>query len=246
MKQLLVIPAAGTGSRLGRSIPKPLVKVGDHHIVDFVTEAWPKADVALVIHPQFDELWRKSVKANYFLFQESPRGMGDAVAQSLSLWSDYEQIIVAWGDTVWLNKKLVDQIQKAYQSLGPRSFLVPAMDTDQAYISLQLNAEGSVEKVLERREGDGEQMQGRCLSDLGVFVFSSQLAFEFQNYLADPRLGIGRATGEKNFLAFMSYLSSQGVRVQAQRLQIDTPIVGINTPEELHVFEQYVKGSFCL
>jgi bifunctional N-acetylglucosamine-1-phosphate-uridyltransferase/glucosamine-1-phosphate-acetyltransferase GlmU-like protein len=242
-KTLLLIPAAGTGSRLGANVPKPLVRAGQQRIVDYVRAAWPDADLALVINPLFDALWRQSVAAHYYLHQEKPLGMGDAILRSIHLWPQYENIVVAWGDTVWLTASLAEHLNQSFENQTPKSFLVPALETRDGYISMILNSRGSVESVLERREGDGDQMQGPCLSDLGVFLFSAHLHKEFSDYMNDARWGVGKQTKEKNFLAFMSYLTAQGHFVEPHRVTIDSPVVGINTPEELDLFENYLKGT---
>jgi len=243
-QNLLVIPAAGSGSRLGSDIPKPLIKVLGRPLIQFTLDSWlqadPHCDVAVVINPHFDKLWRESISVKHTLFQEQPLGMGDAISKSLPLWSQYKNIFVAWGDTVWLERSLTQRILEAYHRLPSPAFLVPATKNDPAYISLSLNSEGKVNRVLERREGDGPEMQGSCLTDLGVFLFSASLETFYRDYMNDSGWGIGRQTQEKNFLAFMSYLTHRQVLVKPLEIEICTPVVGINTALELKRFEDYL------
>jgi len=244
-KNLVVMPAAGSGSRLGSQVPKPLVKVLGQPLIQYAMNAWksadPDCDVAVIINPAFENLWKSSVSAEHYLFQEQALGMGDAISKSLSLWSGYENIFVAWADTVWMESAQTRSILKEYLKNPPPSFLVPATKNDPAYISLCLNSAGQVFKVLERREGDGPEMMGSCLSDLGVFLFSASLEPLYRSYMSDAEWGIGRQTKEKNFLAFMSYLTKNKIPVRPLEVDISTPVVGINTPAELKSFEDYLN-----
>ncbi len=244
-KNLLVIPAAGSGSRLGSEIPKPLVKILGKPMIHYALDSWREADpnceVAVVINPNFEGLWRKSISVQHYLIQERALGMGDAISKSLPLWSQYENIFIAWADTVWLEANLAKEILEVFKKQASPSFLVPATKNDPAYISLRLNSEGNVMQVLERREGDGPEMNGQCLSDLGVFLFSASLQALYRDYMDDTSWGIGSSTKEKNFLAFMSYLTKHKISVRPYEVKISTPVVGINTPAELKTFEDYLN-----
>jgi CTP:molybdopterin cytidylyltransferase MocA len=58
MKRVLIVPAAGRGSRLGGSTPKLMVPVNGRPMVDYILDRYREVvdAVILVIHPDSEQL----------------------------------------------------------------------------------------------------------------------------------------------------------------------------------------------
>ena len=84
MRRLLIIPAAGRGSRLGAGKPKPLVEVNGRPMLDHLADLYrPFVDhIVVVAHPAFSsdiETWGRPFGCVTVVEQVSPTGMLDAV-----------------------------------------------------------------------------------------------------------------------------------------------------------------------
>src|SRR6476620_3801033 len=87
MSRLLIIPAAGTGSRLGADVPKVLVRVGGMTLLERLLMLYrPWVDhVVLVVNPAFESLVLGHVHDGpdaerlSLVHQPQPTGMLDAI-----------------------------------------------------------------------------------------------------------------------------------------------------------------------
>ena len=84
-RRILVIPAAGLGSRLGAALPKLLVPVGGMPMIDRLARLYENAadGIVLIVHPSFAEAVRQHVagwnKPVSLAVQAQPTGMLDAI-----------------------------------------------------------------------------------------------------------------------------------------------------------------------
>src|SRR5262249_17987163 len=103
------------------------------------------------------------------------------------------------------------------------------------YVDYILNDAEKIVRVLQSREGDACRPNG--LSDVGVFALSTGgLTAAWEGFLT--RAGVGRQTGEVNFLPFLPYLSSLcGWYTQSFEVDDVDESRGINTPEDLAFFD---------
>ena len=109
MKQILAIPAAGTGSRLNSDLPKIFTPIWEEKTVfDFIVESLsPTIDqVLLLLSPEGKEYFEKHIAAQApknieVLVQASATGMFDAVNQLVShilSMPDDVHVLLQWGD----------------------------------------------------------------------------------------------------------------------------------------------------
>jgi hypothetical protein len=92
--------------------------------------------------------------------------------------------------------------------------------------------------MLQRREGDVMPAAGE--SDMGLFALTRQ-AYErdLQEYARGVRPG--RGTGERNFVPFLPWLAQRALVVTVPCTD-DREAIGINTPEDLRVVEQWLRS----
>ncbi len=106
----VIIPAAGIGKRLRPhtlTVPKPLIKVGKKTIIDYVINSLKKIeyDEMIFITGYKEELLKQYLKKNYtfkkrFVFQETARGLAEAIYLGLEHIDDNEKVIVLLSDTI--------------------------------------------------------------------------------------------------------------------------------------------------
>ena len=243
---LAVIPAAGAGTRLGRSMPKALVEIdADTRIVDVVLDAVaPHADgVALVVAPNFEENLARPLVLTpacplLLRIQESPTGMCDALRCSEDLWADYDCLAVVWGDQVNVSTHTV---ARAIQLHGGRTsrIVIPTVERISPYVQY-IFGDSNLIDVREAREGHAMDPAGR--SDVGVFIISaSELAPLLDDYEAYQARSV--VTGELNLLPFFPHAARRGWLVEQLDIVNVHEAIGVNTQDELDFAASRIRGA---
>ena len=237
MKICAVVPAAGRGTRLGLDCPKILVPVNGSKTVWSVLRDLlePVVDhIHVVVSPSGQEQFEKAVAAaecpvkTSVSVQPSPIGMGDAIFGAQAHWSQYEVILIVWGDQVNLSPHTIKQV--ATVSRRERTIGLPLTRLVDPYVQYDIENSRLV-RVRSAREGDAMDAEG-C-ADVGLFALSVRdLYSHWQEYL--PRCEIGSATQEVNFVPFLKFLSSD-CRWDLETFFVDdvSEARGINTLDDL-------------
>ena len=230
-----VIPAAGRGTRLGTSQPKILTPLTAHDTVWSILHAKisPLVDhIHLVLSPdgaaQFPGL-PAGVSAG---IQPEPTGMGDAIFRGFDVWSQYDAVLIVWGDQVFVSG---GTLSRAIAALGSSQKCVVLPVTRMAAPYVEYVFDGPrLARVLQTREGDITTSNG--YSDVGTFLLSTQgLKSSWEDYLNTALRGGG--TGEVNFLPFLPFLSAQGWTISPLEVADATEARGINTKDDLAFFQ---------
>ena len=246
MSRLLVIPAAGLGSRLGASVPKVLVRVAGETMLDRLLALYRGAvdRVAVVVNPAFSVQVRDHIAerpdANRIdcVEQPSPTGMLDAIllATPVAATQGASSIWVTWCDQIAVHPKTIARLRDL-TSRKHDGMVMPTVRQDRPYIHLQRDATGRIVRVLHRREGDVMPDVGE--SDMGLFALSSATYSDRLPQYARS-VEIGRATGERNFLPFIPWLARTET-VTTFPAESPMEAVGVNTPEDLALVERYLR-----
>lgn len=244
MHRLLIIPAAGRGSRLGAGKPKPLVEVNGRPMLDHLAELYrPFVDhVVVIAHPSFVpdiQTWGDGRGGVSVAVQEEPTGMLDAILLAGPAVGDWrpDAIWVTWADQVGVLPATVTRLAQLGTQTPPPALTLPTVLRRDPYTHFERDARGRLSRFLQRREGDPMPEQGE--SDMGLFALTREtFDIDLRDYAAAVLPGGG--TGERNFVPFVPWL--------AQRKQVvtfpcthPTEAIGINTPEELRVIEEWLR-----
>jgi bifunctional UDP-N-acetylglucosamine pyrophosphorylase/glucosamine-1-phosphate N-acetyltransferase len=242
MGRLLIIPAAGRGSRLGASTPKLLTPVGGRSMLDrLLTLYSPVVErVALVVHPSARHavLQELSGRASVDLFvQEQPTGMLDAIllARPAIEAARPARVWVTWCDQVTIHPRTIERLAEV-ESSDPLVAL-PTCASTLPYVHLDRDSSGRIVRVLHRREGDAMPDWGE--SDTGLFSVSQHAYLDLlPAFAADP--GTGSTTGERNFLPFIPWAAQRGEIVTFACTE-EAEALGVNTPEDLAAAERILR-----
>ena len=249
MSRLLVIPAAGLGSRLGAAVPKVLAPVAGMTMLDRLLALYREHvdRVVVIVSPSFAMAVRRHVAGLTdadritCVEQATPTGMLDAIllATPIAAHVAPSSVWITWCDQVAVHRKTIERLAARTSSPRQDALVLPTVRQEHPYIHLERDPAGRIVRVLHRREGDVMPETGE--SDMGLFGLSSSAYFErLPAYSADVEIGSG--TGERNFLPFIPWLA--GIDTVAT-FPAETPIeaVGINTPEDLARVEAYLRGT---
>jgi hypothetical protein len=112
--------------------------------------------------------------------------------------------------------------------------IFPTVRRSRPYVHVARDPHGGIAGILHRREGDVLPDVGE--SDIGLFCLSREAYLDLlPEYARNPVTG--RATGERNFLPFLAWLSARA-RVSTLPAHDERESIGINTIEELDLLEQ--------
>jgi bifunctional N-acetylglucosamine-1-phosphate-uridyltransferase/glucosamine-1-phosphate-acetyltransferase GlmU-like protein len=230
-----VIPAAGRGTRLGASGPKILTPLTDRDTIWSILHAKlaPLVDhIHLILSPDGAKNF-PALPANVTAgVQPSPVGMGDAIFRGHEIWSQYDALLVVWGDQLFVSS---DTLSRAIAALvtPSQSAIVPVTRMAAPYVEYVFT-DGKLTQVRQTREGDMTTPNG--FSDVGTFLLGTGgLKTAWDTYLAQAPRGAG--TGEINFLPFLPFLSANGWAIIPVEVADTTEARGINTKEDLAFFQ---------
>lgn len=244
MERLLIIPAAGRGSRLGLAIPKLLVPVNGRAMIDhlFALYATVADGAVLVVHPTAVDEVRSHISDAPFPFevvvQHEPTGMLDAIllARPAVVRSSPRRILITWCDQVAIHPETIRHLHAAAMTPADPCLVLPTSISPDPYVHVVRDSSGGITGVRHRREGDAMPPVGE--SDAGVFDMSQQTYLDWlPQYALAPQ--IGARTGERNFVPFVAWVARRGPVVTIPCVDAEEAI-GVNTPEELAAVETYL------
>lgn len=242
MERLLIVPAAGPGSRLGGNVPKLLAAVDGRPMIDHLLEIYEGVvdRAVLIVHPSAEEAVRDKFGSDVDVFvQHQPTGMLDALMLAAPAAERYRprRILITWCDQVAIHPTTVARIRAIASEVEAPPLAMPTCRQPEPYIHLERDAEGLITRVLHRREGDVMPAVGE--SDAGLFDLSLQAYLDWLPQFA-REAATGRVTGERNFLPFVAWISSRASVVTFPCLEPEEAI-GINTPAELARIERHLR-----
>jgi bifunctional N-acetylglucosamine-1-phosphate-uridyltransferase/glucosamine-1-phosphate-acetyltransferase GlmU-like protein len=248
MSRLLIIPAAGTGSRLGADVPKVLVRVAGMTMLERLLELYrePVAHVVVVVNPAFEHLVEQSISGHIdaervsFAHQHHPTGMLDAIllGEPAAKRMNPSSVWITWCDQVAVDPRTIERLGERTSAPSHAAMVMPTLMQPRPYIHLERDRSGRIIRVLHRREGDVMPETGE--SDMGLFALSPRTYLDRLPVYAHE-VEIGRATGERNFLPFIPWLARTET-VTTFPAAHPMEAVGINTAQDLASVEQYLRS----
>ena len=247
MKRVLIIPAAGRGSRLDAAIPKLLFPVNGRRMIDFLFDLYaPVVDgFILVVHPSFEGAVRRHCAGWPFpveyALQGTPTGMLDAIlipregirrAGARSVW-------ITWCDQIAVRSETVGRLAELSARHRDAALIFPTVLRAKPYTHLVRDERGGIVGIRHRREGD--TLPEVAESDMGLFSLSRECYLDLLSEFS-RELEKGAVTRERNFLPFIPWLHGR-TKVRTFPGHHEMESVGINTLEELGQVESYLRDE---
>jgi bifunctional UDP-N-acetylglucosamine pyrophosphorylase/glucosamine-1-phosphate N-acetyltransferase len=235
MKICAVIPAGGRGTRLGGDLPKILTPLTAQHTIWSILNAKlsPLVDhIHLVLSPDGAKQFPALPADVSVSIQPEPIGMGDAIFRGFDTWSQYDAVLIVWGDQVFVSENTLKRTVAAMKR-PQRHAVLPVTRMVAPYVEYVFDGP-RLTKVLQTREGDSTSASG--FSDVGTFLLGTGgLKPAWEDYLKSAPRGSG--TGEINFLPFLPFLSAKGWAITPLEVADVTESLGINTKTDLAFFQ---------
>jgi bifunctional UDP-N-acetylglucosamine pyrophosphorylase / glucosamine-1-phosphate N-acetyltransferase len=245
VRRTLLVPAAGLGTRLGSSLPKLLTPVAGRPMIDHVLARHAPfcQHAVLVIHPSA----RAAVERHLsdppmpvsLAEQAAPTGMLDAIlaGRDAALAPRPDRVWITWCDQVAISARSAGELARRDARASAPDAVFPTTTQRPPYIHFERDTGGRLRVVRQSREGDA--MPGVGESDAGLFSLSAEAFTDLLPEFSATAAGIGRRTGERNFLPFLAWLAQ---RADVQTFSIDPMEArGVNTPEDLAALAAYLS-----
>lgn len=248
MEDLMIIPAAGRGTRLASDVPKVLFPVLGRPMLDYLLDRYVPyvGRFVVVVHPSF----RAEVEQHCadrsmdieieFAVQEEPTGMLDAILIPLDQVRacDPQRIWITWCDQIAVGPETAAALA-AQANEGDPALVLPTVRRSEPYIHIAREGSGRIVEILHRREGDKMPATGE--SDVGLFNLSNRAYCEFLPEFA-RLVGKGSLTAERNFLPFIPWLQ-QRADIRAFPAHDEIESVGVNDAADLRRVESYLRNA---
>jgi CTP:molybdopterin cytidylyltransferase MocA len=244
--RVLLVPAAGLGTRLNADRPKPLVEVNGRPMLDYLRQlyrAYVDAMIVVARPSAVDavEQWARTDDVRVQVVQQaSATGMLDAILLGAPAVRRFDPawVWISWSDQIGVLPETVARLADATSTDPPPALALPTVRRERPYTHFERDGSGTITRLLERREGD--RMPDHGESDMGLFALSrAAYERELPEYSRSVRPGGG--TGERNFLPFVPWLSAKA-RVATFPCTDEREAIGINTPEELRTIEDWLRS----
>ena len=248
-RTVLIIPAAGAGTRLGESTPKVLSPVNGRAMVDYLFERYKDvvSQFVLILHPGFETRVREHVARFVphlevlYALQSHTTGMLDAIllaSDAAAAETPPDRIWITWCDQIGVHPQTIATLARMSNEHPSAYAILPTVTQVPPYIHLQRDARGRIAGILQRRESDVMPPKGE--SDMGLFSLSPSAFFD-----ALPEYGLTAApstgTGERNFLPFLPWLVQRGHSVLTFSSTNEMEAIGVNTPDDRRRLEAYLR-----
>jgi len=245
---VLIIPAAGAGTRLQSTTPKVLSPVNGRPMIDHLFDRYAQAvqRFVLVVHPSFEAGVRRHVAEIapavdvQFAQQAQPTGMLDAImlAADAVQQKPAARVWITWCDQIGVHPHTIATLRRLSQEHTDAPAILPTARQAPPYIHLERDAAGRITAIRQRREADEMPEIGE--SDMGLFSLSPEAYFKLL-----PQFGReatqATSTRERNFLPFLPWLVQRGLSVLTFPSTSEMEAIGINTPDDRRRLEAYLR-----
>jgi UDP-N-acetylglucosamine diphosphorylase/glucosamine-1-phosphate N-acetyltransferase len=240
----VVILAAGKGTRMKSSVQKVLHTIfGESmisHIVEIVRGLNPDKILVVVGHQK--EAVKKELAQDGvgFVEQTKPLGTGDAVKQTGKSLKGYRgEVLILCGDTPLLEVETLKSLLNLHRQKRPRpaaTILTAFLENPFGYGRIKRNGGGEVEAIVEEADAGPEEKRIKEINS-GVYLFSAPKLFHSLS-LVKPN----NVKGEYYLTDAIRILRQGGERIAACIAKRPEEIMGVNTPDELEIARQVLRG----
>lgn len=235
-----VILAAGKGTRMKSALPKVLHRVGGkpmlEHVLAAAKQAGSKRDI-VVVGFGGDVVQTTIGEKAECVVQAEQLGTGHAVMQAVPLIKDFSgTVMVLYGDTPLLTGDLLTKLYNEHKQSGAIATVLTAIMQDPTgYGRLIRAADGSVEKIVEQKDGTPEELQVKEINS-GIYCFENSALLE-----ALKKLTCDNAQGEYYLTDVLGILQQSQQKVGAMVADDYEQTLGINSRVQLAEAERILR-----
>ena len=235
---IVLILAAGKGSRLQHELPKPLVPIYKVPMINRIINVFKSLeniDIAIVVGYRKEEIMLSIDDDVIFISQDKPTGTADAVKHSIDKIKNYRDVLIVTGDSGLINKKSINTLIKSHFLIrADCSFLSSVFPLDLPYARV-IRKNGSVIKCVEERDANDTELESKEL-------FTSHYLLNIESLLKYiNKIQQNNKTGESYLTDIINIMIEDSCKVNGVLINDYRSLMGINTLEELELAESWIK-----
>ena len=235
---IVLILAAGKGSRLQHELPKPLVPIYKVPMINRIINVFKSLeniDIAIVVGYRKEEIMLSIDDDVIFISQDKPTGTADAVKHSIDKIKNYRDVLIVTGDSGLINKKSINTLIKSHFLIrADCSFLSSVFPLDLPYARV-IRKNGSVIKCVEERDANEIELESKEL-------FTSHYLLNIKSLLKYiNKIQQNNKTGESYLTDIINIMIEDSCKVNGVLINDYRSLMGINTLEELELAESWIK-----
>jgi bifunctional UDP-N-acetylglucosamine pyrophosphorylase/glucosamine-1-phosphate N-acetyltransferase len=233
MEKQIIILAAGKGTRMASSIPKPMQQVNNQPMLESVVSAALKvtSDIVLV-HSNAMRAYLNSYTQTQLVLQQDQNGTAHAVFCALDKISITAFVTVIYADHPFIDNIVIEKVLAKIMTTS-HSVVTLASIQDSANAYGRIMAEGEhVKQIIEFKDLSPEQQHVK-LCNSAVMCFAPGVLHEhLPTLLAQPK------EGEYYLTSIVELLVSAGKSASYIIDQNHRYSIGVNTKSELEIANQ--------
>ena len=230
-KQLGIILAAGKGNRLDYSGPKPLFKIYNRPMIDYLIDSFlelESVDLLTVVGYKKDKVISHIEGRSRYVFQDNQLGTGHAVLQCIDYIKQYKNTFIVMGDAPFVSSIYLKNMLKEHsRSNSDCTFLYSKFPIKLPYGRLLFNKDGTIKGVVEEHNADPEikKEQNYFTSQ---YLFKSKILIEvLKKIKPDPK------TKEYNLTDTINILSENRRKLSSIFIENYRQLIGVNSVDDL-------------
>ena len=240
-KLILVILAAGKGTRLQSELPKVLHTLAGKPLIEYVFEAAAPLEVQntyVVVGYQADQVQRAlSHLPVQFVVQEPQMGTGHALQIVRPFWEKHDgNLLVLSGDVPLISTPSLQELIKSHEQSGSSATLLSSVtDNPTGYGRVIRSSRGDVERIVEEKDATPEQRKVQEINT-GIYCFDSVALAEVIDQLT-----ASNSQKEYYLTDCIRLLKAKGQKVDAVICNDSIEVSGVNSRAELAQLERLVR-----
>jgi bifunctional UDP-N-acetylglucosamine pyrophosphorylase / glucosamine-1-phosphate N-acetyltransferase len=240
MKTILVLVAAGKGTRMKSEKHKVLHEIGGKpmvlHSVD-TFRSFSNEKPTIIVGYQAEEIMKVVGNQANFVMQEKQLGTGHAVLMAKDLLENQSDlIVVVFADMPMIKEESIVKLvryQKEHQ--GPITLMTAVVDDPRGFGRIVRDQDGSVKSIVEEVDCTDDQLKIRELN-ISLYCFNAKWLWE-----NIEKIPISKK-GEYYLTDIVALANQQGLTVAGLKIDDVTEGIGINNRVHLAEAEEIIRN----
>ena len=238
-----VVLAAGEGKRMNSGKPKVMLEVLLKPMLGWVLDAARAAGVSdvCVVTGYLEEQVKAYLGGSAVtVTQHERKGTGHAVMMARDFLETHRggRVLIACGDAPFLDSQTITDALEQHIQRGDAVTVISAeLDDPQGYGRIIRTSNGSVQAIVEQKEGTPEQLAVREVNS-GAYWFDVDALLQVLN---PEHLAASGITGEHYLTDAVAALISIGRGAGAYTARTTDVVLGANNPVQLHALGEMAR-----
>ncbi len=228
---LAIILAAGKGTRMKQSVPKPLVKVFQKPIVSWIIDSFKKnnVDIGLVINPIHQKFFNQFKQSVSFIYQKEQKGTGHAVVQASDKIKDYDQVYVFVGDSPFIKMETISKMFNQHTLKNNDVTILSSIFEERKfpYARIVRDNNNNLVKIVEEIDASDKELQ---INELfcSHYLFKSKILSDYLNQLKQ-----NSKTGEIYLTDILNHIIVDKKNIGSIIVDDWKELVGLNSKQDI-------------